>query len=353
MNKIQLFNAISDILGTATDNLMLEDFLPENSMTSKIESAELPGIVKVRNVSTAESFVIKIKTSAFIDAVGIAMNVFNDADVAKSYAEGHRIFYTHNSYVREKFVYENLKQHLKDYTPHYFGGKAYGNECVHIMELLSFDKPFDLEKACEFAAKLHAVYMGRFSETDALLTNIHRKEDYVNAKNLSLLLLKNIVKLYPDFGDDITASLNEFVKSPERNFEYTEFLGKTVCHGDYCAKNMAFTESGIKVYDWELSTYNNPEFDLAALLIHYPTTITKNDVDNAINYYVRYFNLLSDTKKTADVVKQNLAFNVKLYAATRFHAMMNIAVNLPMPYMKESVENYKFLFRYLDCFKSF
>lgn len=320
----------------------------KNSMTSKLEDDNSDSIFRFFNKDSGIYLVAKVKTNAFIDNVGLAMNYYKDAKFAEEYARGNSIFYTRECFRREKYVYEQIDSSFAKYVPQYYGSIESGNNCVYIIEYLDIcQQAVDLEAAAVFIAKLHVKYLNSMEDAIKMHINIHTKYDYTNAKNLSMMLLHNVESLYPDFSRKALIDLRTFVLAFEENFDKLSSERRTICHGDFCVKNMTFLPIGIKVYDWELSTFNNPEFDLSAFLVHYPTCLNEKIVSSFMDSYLKCYNSLTVNKISAIKLREMLRFNVYIYMTTRFNAMMNICQFVSMPYMKESIYNWQFLYNYL------
>lgn len=302
------------------------------NMTARLEDGGNDTLLLVE-VGDKE-YVVKMKSKAFDDNVSVAMNYFDSASFSEAFKKGKAIFYIRDSYDREGKIYKAFSE-LSDNLPKIYLEESDGTRSIILMEKLTISrKPKDVELAL-LLRKWHSLYT---LEEDAkrVGANVHTKEDYERAEELSLKLFDSIERGYSNFPKEIIKEGMEYVKSYGENYLKGISFPRTLCHGDLTINNLT-TEDGIVLYDLELATYSNPEFDLVSYLVHYPVDLSNKVVASFLNaYYGGGF----ENKK--EVLRHNLL----TYLCTRFHAMMMITKKLHMPYMEQSIQNYIFLFNY-------
>lgn len=314
------------------------------SMSSKIEDGLDGSIFRFKLLFNGKTIIVKMKNSSFINNVGETMNYYGLDSFRENYKMGFGLFYTRNCHSREKYIYSYLDDSLKKYIPHYYGSiDVSSQECLHIMEDIPIvQSPVRIDYIIDFLSDLHERYYEDEKAVEKMMVNIPTLDDFHFGKHLSDVLFSNIQKLYPNFPSEIINDLKDFSNNPQYIFEQLHSFPLTICHGDFAIKNLSFIEKRVVVYDWELSTFNNPEFDLVSFMVFYPTELTSNLISNIIN---RYYGKIK--KRICYDVQSALYFNTKLLMASRFHAMMNIALRVEMPYMDSAINNWIYLYNFL------
>ncbi len=329
------------------DNMVQMQHLDvKGSMSSKIEDGINGSIFRFRLRNNGKTIVVKMKNSSFINNVGETMNYYGTDSFMDNYKRGYGLFYTRNCHCREKYIYSRIDDSLKKYIPYYYGSVEVSlHECLHIMEDIPIvQSPIIIECITDFLSELHIRYYEDKMAMEEMMINVPEICDYYYGKYISEVLYDNIQKLYPDFPTKILLDLRDFSNNPQKIFEQLHTYPLTICHGDFAIKNLSFLENRIVVYDWELSTFNNPEFDLISFMVFYPGTLTAGFIDDFIN---NYYHKLKKKKKIIYDVQAALLYNTKLLMASRFHAMMNIAKKIEMPFMNSAIDNWVFLYNYL------
>lgn len=326
---------IKDSLGVC-EAVTITPLKATGNMTARLEDG---GEVTLLNVLAGEKeYALKIKSTAFENNVGDAMNYYASKDFEESFLKGKYVFYIRSNYNRESKVYSALSQ-VKEYLPKVYGAQNDSYRSLILLEKLDISRePKDIELA-DFLRKLHSLYIDE-KEVEKLGANVHTKEDYTRATALSLKLLDSIERVYPDFPKEILTLAGNVINNYAKVFDKMISYPRCLCHGDCTINNMTTTPS-LKLYDLELSTYNNAEFDLVSYLVHYPTLLNKGVIVKFLSRYYDDDNFMANKKEV-------LSLNLLIYFVTRFHAMMMIAKKLDMPYMETSIKNYIYLFRFFN-----
>lgn len=344
-DKNSLRLGAAKLLGLEAGRLIFEPLKVIGSMSGKIEDGFDGSLFCLRDSVTDTSYVVKMKSASFTENVGAAMAPEGYPGFEEAFKRGWGVFYIRDSYKREMGVYSGLEPGLKRYIPKYYGSVLSGDTAAHVMEKLEIVQcPVNIDAAARFIAKLHAKYLNDLASAKRLGANIPVLSDYENAREMSHMLLEGAAKIYPSFTADIVRVMHGFACDAENNYRLLNDFDRTLCQGDYCVKNMSFIRGGAVIYDWELATYNSPQFDLASFLVHYPDRIDESIINGFLNTYKRESECLGNTQGA--MFEDGLRFNIMLYMATRFHAMMNISAKVDMPYMPTSVGNWLYLFKY-------
>lgn len=324
---------IAKSLGSS--NVELLPLKATGNMTARIEDGGSDTLLTA--AVYGKEYVVKIKSKAFDDNVCGAMNYLDSEDFKGYFQKGKAIFYIRDSYNREQRAYELLSD-FSDYFPKIYGASSDGTRSIILMDKLTIDRtPKDRELA-EIIYKIHSTFNSEATMREWSI-NIHTATDYISATALSNALLDGVELKYPTFPKKILGRAREFVSHYQENHEKMLSFGRCLCHGDLTINNLS-TARGVKLYDLELATFNNPEFDLISYLVHYPTALDSEVVEEFLSAY--YAQSATTIKEKEDVLKHNLL----IYFTTRFHAMMMITLRLNMPYMETSIKNYIFLFNY-------
>lgn len=333
-SKDEIKDFIKRVLNTRSE-VTLERLKATGNMTARLEDGGEETLLKA--VVEGREYVVKMKSRQFESNVGDAMNYFGSEEFFKHYKKGKYIFYIRDSVVREQKMYSAFSV-VKESLPKIYGAQSDKTRSIVIMEKLEISREPKDEELAELLKKIHGEYP-RLEDAVKVGANVHVKEDYLQAKELSLALIESVKKVFPAFPNELLIKARKLAEDYGKTYEKMASFGRCVCHGDLTINNMTTTPS-IKLYDWELSTYNNPEFDLVSYLVHYPTLLTDGEINR---FLLAYYG----DKETLENKKEALNFNVLLYFVTRFSAMMMISRKLDMPYMDTSIANYVYLASYL------
>lgn len=332
-SRSEIAGFIKSVLGDEGD-YKLSPLVATGNMTARLEDGGEATLLSL--VRGQEEYAIKMKSRLFEDNVLKAMNYYDDSSLEQGFSKGKYVFYIRDAFNREEKIYSALSA-FGEYLPRIYGAQSDDYRSIILMEKLKISRAVKALEVITFLTRLHKFCTSE-KRARELGANIPTKEDYLKAQDLSISLISNVSKAYANFPSRILNLALDGVKKYGELYDRVISFPRALCHGDCTAYNMT-TEPILKVYDFELSTFNNPEFDLISYLVHYPTPLKESDVDEFLGCYYGEKDYLA-TKK--EVLKLNLL----VYFVTRFHAMMMIAKTLDMPYMEISIKNYIFLFDY-------
>ncbi|MBO7178291.1 MAG: aminoglycoside phosphotransferase family protein [Clostridia bacterium] len=333
-SKEEIKDFIKSVLNVKAD-VSLARLKATGNMTARLDDG---GEETLLNATVeGKDYVVKMKSRFFEDNVGHVMNYFDSPEFTASYNKGKYIFYIRDSVEREAKLYSAFSS-IKASLPIIYGTQSDNNRSIVLMEKLEISRETKNEELGGLLRKMHSLYT-REEDAIRLGANAHTREDYEQAKELSLNLIRSVESVYIDFPKRILSKAKEIVSDYGKSYDKMVSYPRCVCHGDLTINNMT-TAKGIILYDLELATYNNPEFDLVSYLVHYPTLLTENEIKE---FLTAYYGNESEIENKKEV----LYLNVLLYFVTRFSAMMMISRRLDMPYMATSIKNYIYLFDYL------
>jgi len=338
-------NAAADFLKIAVSDFVVESVKLEGSMVSRIEN-DSGSIFSIKSHVTGKELIAKMRSPGYMVKVGRIVNYFEDPFFNEPYERGCNIFGMEKSHYREKYVYSLLQESLQHNCPFYYGSTTIADGCIHFIEKLKINQSnVNLNSVTEFVAQLHSTYLHDYNGARKMCAYLPVKKDHALAKDVVNMLMDNVEALYPDFPKDALYTLRSYIASFETTFDRWSKGERTLCHGDYSVKNMSF-ENGFKIYDWECTTYRNPEFDIITFLVHYPTLLNEKIVEQFLDLYYEHRKQLGscpDVAKFKIFLKENLL----IFMTTRLNALMSICMRLDMPYMPESIANWIFLYKYL------
>lgn len=344
--KKELISVIAQYFGKDEELLRLLPINVSGSMSCQIEEGLDGSIFRLQFTDSGKTIIVKMKNNSFIANVGETMNYTNSQKFRNNYLNGYGLFYTRDCFCREKYIYTLLDKSLIRYVPKYYGSiDVSDQECLHLMEDIDIiQNPVNNDYVSDFLSDLHSVYYNDFSSAKSMIVNMPMVEDYRQGVLLSRDLFDNIKNIYLDFPRDILESIRLFYEAPNQMYKQLLSFPRTICHGDFAIRNISFLKNQLAVYDWELSTFNNPEFDLVSFLTFYPDDLTEAIVDSVLKGYYEKMKKKRCVTRIEYDVKKALLFNTLLLMCTRFHAMMNISMRVNMPFMNKAIGNWLFLY---------
>ena len=260
----------------------------DNGLTSRI-SSDKAGVkrysVEFADGSTA-CFIGKRKSVRII-MNGIMMASAGDPLLALLLVFHHKIFGYSGSSLREAQLYSTpgllSPSHipeLKGYTVSHLTGR-----CFLAMEVLpESDSP---QKAClrllDLLAEMHAEYFGKADRIPYL--NSYSPADYRSTRTVLRRMFDRLSEENEAiFGKELTGTIHRFIARIDEEYSSVE-ARRTLTHNDCCDRNISISGDKIKLFDWELACCQNPEHDVAELLISIMETMSDKAVLNALEHY--------------------------------------------------------------------
>lgn len=321
----------------------------KDSLVSKLQNDKENNetLLTFEDTVTQKRYFIKTKSRSFKANGGKLMNIHSSPDFEKAYSKGWPIFYIRNHLEREALIYKKIDESLKPYLPILYGSAIIRNGSVMILEHININQEnINLKSITNFLSILHSKYYLHADKAKEMKINMHTLKDYKNAQPLLCIMQDLIKNEYPIFKNVIEKDLSEFLANFENNYKKAFRDNLTIAHGDFSIKNLSFTDR-LYVYDWELSTYNNPEFDLITFFVHYPQPLTKEIITTFISDYHKACNELGVIKKGIDNLTEYLKINLKLFFVIRFSSILLICKSIKMDYLNSMIQNWLFMYDFL------
>lgn len=346
-SKKEFKRIVAQILKTSETELIETPMSISDSMTGNIEDGFDGSIFCFYHQSTGKKYVAKIKGSSYVENVCNVMNTEGSAEFKEKFEKAASVFNIIDSFIREKCIYEGIFGFSAQFIPAYYGSYCTNDTCIIVIEYLEINQEkLNFARIADFLAGLHDQYLGMESTAEAFCVSKTSMEDYLGFQQIDELIIEKIEKWYPDFPADALNDLKQFYREPQTVYQLLSKHERTICHGDFSVKNISFTDGRLVVYDWELSTYNHPEFDLVTFLVLFPKCIDSDFINYFTGLYLQQVSKRQRLIISDSDFKELMAFNIKLYMTTRFHAMMIICRNVPMPYMGVAIQNWLTLYNH-------
>jgi Phosphotransferase enzyme family len=223
-------------------------------------------------------------------------------ELAATYTAYKALTGFHYTHVREQEIYTKLPSKL---TPTIFGVETdtINNRYVILMEYLQetvllnsvmFPELFTdlhIKTALRQMAAWHARHYDRPLPVNAWYWDDQPSLSMM--KNLSSVweaLVKNAVKNFPNlYTEKRAAYLFYAIQQIPEYWQVLSTLPKTLIHNDFNPRNICFKSEGSQlqlcVYDWELSTYHIPQYDVVEFLCF----VLDKDRYHLRPYYLEYY----------------------------------------------------------------
>ena len=346
-NKKEFKQIVAQILRTDENTLTEIPMHISDSMTGDIEDGFDGSIFCFCNINTGKKYVAKIKGSSYVKNVCDVMNTKNSSEFRRFFEKGAPAFNIIDSFVREKNIYEGVTGFTSDFFPQYYGSWYSDDTCVFVIEYLDICQDnLDFSAIANFLAGLHNQFLGMDALMDSFRVSKTHADDFREMRKIDRIIFDEIAKGYIDFPDKALKAIREFYEEPDIIYKQLTQNERTLCHGDFSVKNISFTANKLIVYDWELATFNHPEFDLVTFFVLFPKLINSTFIDLFTDLYLKQCEKRPRLHTNMEKFKDLMAFNTKLYMVTRFHEMMIICRSVSMPYMKVAIKNWLTLFNH-------
>lgn len=246
--------------------------------------------VQNRAVSEKRNAVLKIKSddSEIIDMGNTLARLSGEDRLPGLFESQNHIFGFNSSHIRELEFYRKAKPGILDFCPEIFGierNDQSGNfailmedlsGCSHFNISVSDNKfePETIKNVLTAMSRMHSVYWNRAEEVSAI-----PDINYLKPKNYSsaLELLKEITlynrNRFPEFIDNsLYVIYSGFLDNLSSSILSMNSYHQTLIHNDFNPRNFCLREvDGAKklvLYDWELASYRNPQYDLLEFLVN-------------------------------------------------------------------------------------
>jgi hypothetical protein len=259
---------------------------------------------------------------------------------------------------REKTFYQSYNKQLQPYIPEIYGMIDRGQDCLLLMEDLSYCTHMDMVQnpecwgrkeinlAIETLAFFHNLDLCKgdwqFKKTEHL-------DDYDGIARFLESLEKSMMT-YSGIGRiaEVETAAFEFIYHLEQYEERLSRYGRRMIHHDFNIRNICIDEKNwqLKVYDWEFIDDRNPLMDLVDLFVSLSTEIlTPANLDEWLKIYVNE-SVGYGGKKEQTEIKAQLYINVLKFAATRMNMYLLFYARKKDSYMERMYRNLFLLLNY-------
>lgn len=255
----------------------------------------------------------------------------------------HKIFSYNDSHRREISVYRNMDEDLKKNVIKYRGHYLSALKTYNI--IFDYHAPNKTKLTLKVAKQMidailafHIRYYNDIEAARRLGLNIYSPQDYRRAKNCIYGLYDSRkeegIKLYGEKKND---EINNYISNIDRIMEkYAHHRSFT--HNDFSTRNTFYDENGVRLYDFELSCFQNPEHDLVEFLMYDIQSLTDSEVKELIRYYrqgLRRGGIEIDDKEFREL----LICNAYEFVVNRLSMTRTINANVELDFAKVSVPN--------------
>lgn len=298
-------------------------------------------IITIDNKIT--KIVAKRKSKAIVTNTKILLNIQNSKEFENLYQSNYAVLGLKNSDIREYLIYENIIEKIKNYMPKYL--ENINNPSENILLIEYFNNSHDRinnDLIIDFLTSLHSYYLDKKEIVKHFMLNYCSIDEYKKAKQLLLLILENFVKLYedilpPKILNGIKNSINNFDNIIKKMYSYH----LTFNHGDFTYKNMCLINNKICVYDWEMASFLNPQFDIVTYLSYVNTeSISKEFIDDFVNKYIIKFANKSHISINKNVFYDILKLNIDYFFIIRLMGLLIMHKRMPMPHIEKVLKNW-------------
>ena len=282
--------AIQRIIGNKTVSVKYEPLTSDYGVSNRVASAHA-GVKRYRvefSDGTARSFIGKSKTMKII-ANGIKLLSGGDIRLFFLLVLRHKVLGYNDSSVREAVMYRGFSPELAAYLPTFIGAytESFTKDSFIAMEEIPAYSPVSnkLINIIDIITEFHSRYYGDISVVKQMKLNSYSSSDY---KHMRCRFSRMLSRLHDEdteiFGMDKLAVIHRFID--ELHIRHAEIsFHRTLTHNDLSPRNISIGCDDIRIYDWELAAYQNPEHDIIELLISMLHDLSDEDAVSALNFH--------------------------------------------------------------------
>lgn len=282
--------AIQRVFGQKPVSVEREPLAFDSGVSNRIASPRA-GVMRYRIISAdgaVRSFVGKSKTMAII-ANGIRLLSGGDIIAFLLLVLEHKALGYNDSSVREVYIYRALAPELSAHVPVFIGAytDSFTKESFLAMEELPSAAPRSdkLTEVIDIITEFHARYYGDVSAAEQMKLNNYSPRDYKRIRSRFRRMLQRLHDEDTEiFGEDKLAVIERFIG--ELHIRYAEVsFHRTLTHNDLSPRNISAYDGDIRIYDWELAAYQNPEHDIIELLISMLHELSDEQALSALHHH--------------------------------------------------------------------
>ncbi len=337
-------HAIRRIFGKKPVKVSACPLSDDSGMSNRIASKKA-GILRYTvqfSDGTDLRFIGKRKSAAIITR-GIFMLSGGDPLLFLLLVKNHKVIGYNGSYIRESTLYSGFDNTLKEYLPHTMGSAAsrMRGECFIAMEELppcpcTAEHIFPMIDAI---VQFHARYYGDKSCVKNLGINCYTPDDYRKIRSCLKRMFGSLSdENYAVFGSEKVRLIKSFIDNMHSESALIE-KRRTLTHNDYSVRNICLKDGHICIYDWELACFQNPEHDIAELIISVMHDMTDSEIMSVLDCYRQKLSELTGEVLTDEEYLSALRFNTLEFCVNKL-SILRIAANyLKLSYTRQLAEN--------------
>ncbi len=332
--------AIRHILGHKPVKTEYKQFVSDSGVTNRVASARA-GVFRCR-VELADGnecrFIGKRKVTAII-ANGIRLLSGGDPVLYLRLVMKHNILGYNGSSTREAKLYANLDSSLKPHLPEFIGAHIHPltQTCFVAMEELPQQppSPSDIPQLIDIIAEFHARYYRDASAAKRLGVNIYRTDDYKSARYCFRKMFSSLDNTV--FGAERCAVIMRFIDDIHNEHSKVK-SHSTLTHNDYSCRNVSCGER-IRIYDWELSCFQNPEHDIIELLVSMAEHLTDEQLLASLEHHRERLYELTGERLSDEDYAAALRFSLLEFCVNKLTIIRLAGKRLGLDYTEQLAAN--------------
>ncbi len=322
-------------------SLPIED---DSGVTNRVASPQA-GIfscfIRLANGSVRE-MIVKCKSAAII-ANGIRLLSKGDPMLFWQLVSEHKVLGYNGSSVRESVLYSGIDRALAKYMPHFIGSytQPFTRSCFIAMEKLPQSPPHtsQLYRLIDIITYFHVRYYNDLAAAARLKLNRYTVRDHkAIRRSLKRMFHRLDAENAVIFGADKLAIVEDFLRTIHIEYRGVSFHC-TLTHNDFSPRNISAYGDDIRIYDWELAAYQNPEHDIIELLISMLHDLSDSEVLDALRYQRERLSLSTGIVLTDRQYRDILRFNTLEYCVNKLTILRLAGKHLGLNYTEKLAEN--------------
>lgn len=298
-------------------------------------------------------FKVKLPDKYCIDVVGLLFKTLGNESLSRLFQDNKEIAGFCDTHVHETGFYSTAKKSVLKHCPQIYDVEINekDQDFLIVMEDLSNDCYFDtkecpiswndkrIKAALNAISDVHATYINKFNEISKSMHLRKIDDDLINFKTAGAFLKEltyHNAKSFSNFiNKDVLALCDDFINNLSENVGKMQSFPMTLSHNDFNNRNVCFRkgrhEDKFIIYDWELATYQNPQYDAIEFLL---SVLDEESPKEEFYSYISFYKSLLE-KKTSQIFNDDefmdlVYINAQKLAFTRFnmHLLVNNAYDL-------------------------
>ncbi len=283
-------------------------------------------------------FIGKRKTVSII-ANGIKLLCSGDPVLFLQLVLNHRILGYNGSSTREAALYGGFHESLKRYLPEFIGAHIHsltGTCFIAIQELPQIPpESADIPELADIIAEFHARYYCDEREARRLGVNVYSRRTYRRSRYVFRHMLDNLEN--SAFSGEQLDVILQFIG--DIHIEYDSVCRhRTLTHNDFSCRNISRGES-IRIYDWELACFQNPEHDILELLISMLHRLDEEQIMSALCRHRRRLSELTGSELSDKEYNAALRFSLLEFCVNKLSIIRLAGKRLGLDYTEQLAVN--------------